>query len=236
MDSKSRIDNAASVCAEHGAKLPVPTNSQEQTDLVAVQKQLGNLVIAVDAQYKVDNSNWQDSLGNVLTYFDWHGNEPNYLSPGNYYEHHAFIDHSSAKWINGPPNTQVDVLCESVNTCGSAGHCCQFDFYLYEQTGCNLANVFELDGVSLDDCIQSCRDNSADCNSFTYDETQMICKQKSGDCSSTWGAAPGQTSGIKKGLLNLVASLIFFCRQSRYLSINRDRNFGQGDTSRLLRK
>ena len=202
MDSKTTVDNAASVCAEYGAKLPLPADSQEQADLVEVQKQLGNLKIAIDAQYKVDASNWQDSAGNVLTYFDWSGSEPNYLSPGDYYEHHALIDHSSGKWSNGPPNTEVDVICEKINTCGTAGHCCQFDFNLYEETTCTVASIFDMDGVSLDECIQSCRDNGNDCTSFTYDQTQMICQQKSGDCSSTWADLADHTSGIKKGKLN----------------------------------
>ena len=66
MSSKTTIDNAALVCAGLGAKLPLPSNAQEQSDLVEILKQLGNLNIAVDVQYKADETNWQDSFGNVF--------------------------------------------------------------------------------------------------------------------------------------------------------------------------
>ena len=76
-NGKGFISDAASACKSIGAKLPLPTNNQENSDLGFAITSLGLTGAALDCTRLKNRHKWRDSDSNSCTYFLWQPGQPN---------------------------------------------------------------------------------------------------------------------------------------------------------------
>ena len=115
MDFFSKIVSIpASKCQELGASIILPRNDQEHEDLfTALQSgQLGQMngVIALDGTDIANEGVWVDSTGSPLSYFRWHGGEPNGGRGENYL--HYWLSHGT--WNDLGPGISSVVCMKTV--------------------------------------------------------------------------------------------------------------------------
>ena len=111
---ESRLDEAASICNQFDAVLPLPRNDIESADLYAAAVLLGDpVLVALGATDVIDEGVWVDSTGSKLTYFDWPPTEPNNMNGAEHYLHfHQPWKVEEGKWNDHVGSFTTSVICE----------------------------------------------------------------------------------------------------------------------------
>ena len=106
---KSRMNQATSVCNSINAKVPLPKNDQENTDLYKSIQQLGLNSCVLDGNDVAREGQWVDSSGNLIPYTNWNGQfgEPNGGRSENYLQYK-----DSNKWNDASAEFEENVVCE----------------------------------------------------------------------------------------------------------------------------
>ena len=69
---KGQMRFAYGACLLLGAKVPIPTNSKENTDLAQAAKTLGLSSFTLDIYRKPYTNRWRNFSNDTITYFNWY--------------------------------------------------------------------------------------------------------------------------------------------------------------------
>ena len=107
---KTRLDQALKVCQQFNAKLPLPKNEQEDTDLYKAFQALGVNGGAVDGNDVAKEGKWVDSSGQALTYTNWYPGQPSNHDIENYLEYAA--NELKGQWNDADHDHVSYLVCE----------------------------------------------------------------------------------------------------------------------------
>ena len=108
---KNQLQNAKSVCAKVGAKVPLPRNANEGKGYQAAFNSLGaSGHVALGLNDVASEGTWRDDNANILSYANWIPGQPG----GGSGQNHACMENSStnAGWRDLDATTTVSIICE----------------------------------------------------------------------------------------------------------------------------
>ena len=92
-----KMSEAASKCAEVNAKLPLPLNDNENSEIFALKDVLKASKFVLDGDDTLVEGEWRDSNGELLAYFNWNKNQPNNSGKT---QHYITIENIQISYIN----------------------------------------------------------------------------------------------------------------------------------------
>ena len=102
------MSEAASKCAEVNAKLPLPLNDNENSEIFALKDVFKASKFVLDGDDTLVEGEWRDSNGESLVYFNWDKNQPNNSGKT---QHYITIEKGGV-WADDQGSKIRDVICE----------------------------------------------------------------------------------------------------------------------------
>ena len=105
------MSKASSFCSSYNAKLPLPKNPEEDSQLFKVIKDLGYSSAALDGNDVEKEGEWVDSDGNKLSYTNWYSpNQPDNWNGEEHYLHYYKVHPGKFNDVAG--YSVENVVCE----------------------------------------------------------------------------------------------------------------------------
>ena len=102
------MDQAELECAKLNAKLPLPRNENENTDIFALSDALETSKFMIGANDLLVEGEWKDVNDSLLNYFNWDSGAPNNYANSQHWVN--FVD--SGKWNDESKSKIRNVVCE----------------------------------------------------------------------------------------------------------------------------